>query len=210
MKAIVIGATGLIGRSLIHQLLENPDVSGVLIFARRSSRIEHPKLKEEIVNFDEVGQWKNKVQGDVLFSAMGTTLKTVGSKEAQFRIDHDYQLFVAEAAAHNGVKNYVLISSVNASSRSPFFYLKMKGQLEDKIRKLPFQSVTILRPGPLTGHREKPRMMEEVSTTILSVLPVPSGMKPVEGDQVAKVAIDYGLKGRAGVSIIEAKAILHG
>lgn len=210
MKAIVIGATGLVGRSIITQLLLKNEISAVKIFARRSSGIQHPKLYEHIVDFEKVNDWTSEVTGDVLFSALGTTLKTVGTKDAQYRIDHDYQLMVAIAAATNGVSNYVLISSVNSSSKSPFFYLKMKGELEDKIRTLQFKSVSILRPGPLKGTREKPRLMEEVSTAILSKLPVGAGMKPVDGDQVAKVAIDCGLKGKPGISILEAKAILHG
>lgn len=210
MKAIVIGATGLVGRSIITQLLLKPEISLVQIFARRSTGIKHSKLIEHVVDFEKVNDWKAEVKGDVLFSALGTTLKTVGTKEAQYRIDYDYQLMVALAAASNGVSNYVLISSVNSSSKSPFFYLKMKGELDDKVSTLPFKSISILRPGPLKGNREKPRLMEEVSTAILSKLPVGAGMKPVDGDQVAKVAIDCGLKGKAGVSVIEAKAILRG
>lgn len=210
MKAIVIGATGLVGRSIISQLLVKPEISEVKVFARRSAGIQNPKLSEHIIDFEKVNDWKDKVSGDVLFSALGTTLKTVGSKEAQYRIDHDYQLMVAVAAAANGVSSYVLISSVNATSKSPFFYLKMKGELEDKISTLKFKSVSILRPGPLKGHRENPRTMEVISTAILSRLPVGSGMKPVDGDQVAKVAINCGLAGKPGVEILEAKAILHG
>lgn len=210
MKAIVIGATGLVGRSIITQLLINPEVGEVKVFARRSTGIQNPKLKEHIVDFEKVNDWKQEVSGDALFSALGTTLKTVGSKEAQYRIDHDYQLMVALAAASNHVSSFVLISSVNSSSSSSFFYLKMKGELEDKVRTLGFKSISILRPGPLKGHREKPRLMEEISTAILSKLPVGSGMKPVEADQVAKVAINCGLKAKNGIEVLEAKAILHG
>lgn len=210
MKTIIIGATGLVGKSIIKNLLKRSDVSEVLVFSRRSTGLSDPKLKEEIVDFEKVNDWKHKIQGDVLFSALGTTLKTVGTKEAQYRIDHDYQFMVAVEAALNGVSRYVLISSVNANSRSPFFYLKMKGELEDKIRTLSFSSIFILRPGPLKGHREKPRLMEEISTAVLSKLPVGAGMKPVSGDQVAKVAINCGLAGQSGVKILEAKAILQG
>lgn len=210
MKTIVIGATGLVGRSIITQLLIHPEVSEVKVFARRSTDIHNPKLIEHIVDFEKMNGWKHEVTGDVLFSALGTTLKTVGTKDAQYRIDHDYQLMVALAAASHQVSTYVLISSVNASSTSPFFYLKMKGELEDKVRTLGFKSVSILRPGPLKGHRERPRLMEEISTAILSRLPVGSGMKPVEGDQVAKVAINCGLRAQSGVEVLEAKAILNG
>ncbi len=210
MKAIVVGATGLVGRSIITQLILKPEVTEVKVFARRSTGIQNPKLTENIVDFEKLNEWKSEVQGDVLFSALGTTLKAVGSKEAQFRIDHDYQLMVALAAISNGVSTFVLISSINASSDSSFFYLKMKGELEDKIRTLPFKSVSILRPGPLKGHREQARPMELLSTAILSRLPLGSGMRPVEGDQVAKVAINCGIHAKDGIEVLEAKAILHG
>jgi uncharacterized protein YbjT (DUF2867 family) len=210
MKAIVIGATGLVGKSIIEQLLDNSEVSEVLIFARRSTGIQHSKLIEKIIDFGKMKDWGHEVKGDFLFSALGTTIKAAGSKEAQYLIDHDYQLEMARLAAQNGIKSYVLISSVNASASSPFFYLKMKGELDEEVMKLPFESITILRPGPLKGHRERPRLMEEISTRVLSVLPVNAGMKPVEGSQVAKVAINHGLKGNSGKRILEAKAILRG
>lgn len=210
MKAIVIGATGLVGKSIIEQLLVKNEVTEVLVFARRSTGIQHSKLNEKIIDFGKMKDWGHEVKGDALFSALGTTIKTAGSKEAQYLIDHDYQLGMARHAAQNGVKNYVLISSVNASATSPFFYLKMKGELDEEVMKLPFDSISILRPGPLKGHREHPRLMEEISTSILSLLPVNAGMKPVDGHQVAKVAIDHGLKSIAGKRILEAKAILRG
>lgn len=208
MKAIVIGATGLVGKSITEQLLKLPEIREVRVFSRRSSGIQHSKLRERIVDFDNINGWKNEIRGDILFSALGTTLKAAGSKEAQFRVDHDYQLEVAKSAVHNGVAKYVLISSVNASKSSPFFYLKMKGELEEKVMTLGFSSVCILRPGPLRGHREKPRLSEQISTRLLSILPVSAGMKPVDGSQVARVAIDCGLK-QKGMHILEAKEILE-
>jgi uncharacterized protein YbjT (DUF2867 family) len=131
MKVAIVGATGLVGKSIIVQLLKRPEISEVKVFARRSTGIHNPKISEHIIDFEKVNDWKNEIHGDVLFSALGTTLKTVGNKEAQYRIDHDYQFMVSLAAAANGVSNYVLISSVNSNSKSPFFYLKMKGIAED-------------------------------------------------------------------------------
>jgi uncharacterized protein YbjT (DUF2867 family) len=212
MKAIVIGATGLVGRHMTEILLSDPRISEVLVFTRRQLPLSNPKLITRIVDFDKIEEWKDQVQGDVLFSALGTTLKTVGSKEAQYKIDHDYQLHVAQAAAANNVTAYVLISSVNASSKSPFFYLKMKGELEDKVRQLKFKSVFVLRPGPLKGHREKERLNEVLSIGILDHLPkflVAPTMRPVDGEQVAKVSVKLGLSGAPGFRFVEAKEILN-
>src|SRR5689334_5676279 len=96
--AMVIGATGLVGSHLVQLLLHDDRFAVVKIFARRSTGIQHPKLQERIIDFDHPERWKHLITGDVLFSALGTTLKTAGSKEAQYKIDHTYQFNVAKAA----------------------------------------------------------------------------------------------------------------
>lgn len=213
MKAIVIGATGLVGKSVTEKLLVNDSIDSVQIFVRRPTGLLHNKLVETIIDFDKIDSWKSDLQGDVLISALGTTLKAAGSKEAQFKVDYEYQLQVAKAAAENGVKTYVLISSVNSDPKSPFFYLKMKGQLEEKISLLSFQSIHILRPGPLKGHRETSRLSEVISTKFLDLMPkvlVSAGMRPVAGDRVAEVAVNAGLSAEKGIHIHGPKIILKG
>ena len=205
MKVIVVGATGLVGNNIVKELLLDERVSKLLVFTRRSLEITHPKLEIKIVDFDHIDQWESEIKGDVLFSALGTTLRAAGSKEKQYLIDHDYQHLIAQAAAQNGVKTYVLISSVNADPKSIFFYLRMKGELEEKVGHLPFQSVFILRPGPLVGKREKPRWTEQMSTSFLKILPkalVSPGMKPISGEQVAKVAVLKGLSPEVGIHVL--------
>ena len=91
LTAIVIGATGLVGSELVQQLLDDERFSLVKIFVRRSFGKQHPKLEEHIIDFDKIHEWGHLVSGDVLFSALGTTLKQAGGKEAQYRIDYNYQ-----------------------------------------------------------------------------------------------------------------------
>ena len=79
--------------------------------------------------------------GDVLFSALGTTKKDAGSKDSQYKVDFTYQFNVAKIAAKNRVKHLVLVSSVGANSKSLFFYPKIKGQLEDEVKKLAFDKI---------------------------------------------------------------------
>src|SRR5690349_10962018 len=139
LTAIVIGATGLVGSELVQQLLDDERFSLVKIFVRRSFGKQHPKLEEHIIDFDKIHEWGHLVSGDVLFSALGTTLKQAGGKEAQYRIDYNYQYDVADAAAKNKVPVYVLVSSAMANVDSKIFYTRMKGELERDIKKLPFQ-----------------------------------------------------------------------
>jgi uncharacterized protein YbjT (DUF2867 family) len=211
MKVIVIGSTGLVGNHILKELLGDERVTSILAFVRRSFAITHPKLEVRVVDFNQITQWESEIRGDVLFSSLGTTLRAAGSKENQYLIDHDYQFSIAQSAAINGVTKLVLISSVNADPKSIFFYLRMKGELEEKVAHLPFKSIFILRPGPLVGLREKPRWTEEVSTTFLKILPkalVSPGMIPISGEKVAKAAVMKGLSQEAGVHILGPRFLL--
>ncbi len=161
-KAIVIGATGLVGGQLMELLLNDSRFESVKIFVRRTANITHPKLTEHIVDFDAPDTWKKLVTGDVLYSAMGTTLRVAGSKEAQYKIDYTYQYNVARTAAANEVKEYVLISSAGAAIDSKIFYSRMKGELERDIKRLPFETIHIIRPGLLAGERVQVRTGEKI------------------------------------------------
>ena len=132
-KVNVIGATGLVGRELVKQLLENPEVEKVTIFSRRNSGFQHPKLEQRVIDFNDRESWKPFLQGDVLFSALGTTLKQAGSKEKQYLVDYTYQWQFAEAAAEKGIPAYVLVSSTGASPRSSIFYSRIKGEISLEI-----------------------------------------------------------------------------
>ncbi|MFK8045418.1 MAG: NAD(P)H-binding protein [Crocinitomicaceae bacterium] len=189
MKAIVIGATGLIGKELVKQLLKDELYSEVKVFVRRSTGHCHHKLTEFIVNFDELENHSSDITGDILFSVLGTTLKTAGSKEAQYKVDYSYQFNTAKIAAKNGVSQLVLLSSIGADKNSKMFYPQMKGQLDNDVKSLDFEHVTILRPSMLEGKREEFRWTEKVFTPIMKaavILPCWRKYRPIKDSQVAK------------------------
>src|SRR5512133_1827405 len=126
LGAVVVGATGLVGAEIVRRLLANARFASVAILVRRPSGVAHEKLREHLVDFDAPESFAALVRGDVLFSALGTTLRAAGSKEAQYRVDHGYQLRVAEAARRNGIGTLVLVSSAGASPRARIFYSRMK------------------------------------------------------------------------------------
>jgi len=197
MTALVLGATGMTGKELVKQLLNDDNFSQVVLFVRRTSGESHPKLTEHIVNFDMAHQWQHLVKGDVLFSCMGTTLRKAGSKAAQFKIDYHYQYKTAKAAAANGVKKYVLISAAGASTKSSFFYSRMKGELDEAVQKLKFKSVTILRPGQLYGNREENRKAELFAVKImfaLNRLGILKKYRPLHANSLAKAMINASKK----------------
>ncbi len=168
--AIIIGATGLTGNQLVDLLLHDNRFDKIVVFSRRSLGIKDLKLEEHIIDFANSESWSNFVKGDVLFSALGTTLKVAGSKEAQYKIDYQYQYQFAAIAATNQVSTYVLVSSASANPSSSNFYLRMKGELERDIKKLPFQHIQIIQPGPLDGDRKEKRTMERLSLKVIKSL----------------------------------------
>lgn len=189
-SALLIGATGLVGGALLGQLLEDPDYDRVTIFVRRSTGKAHPKLMEYLIDFGNPETWVPWVVGDVLFSALGTTRAQAGSTSAQRVVDYDYQYAFAQTAAANGVATYVLCSSVGANPSAGAAYMKMKGELDRDVALLPFERAHILRPGPLTGPREKPRFGEGAVVSILgafNAIGLFMQYRPITGEQVAQV-----------------------
>lgn len=202
--AIVIGATGLVGSHLVQLLLQDDRFTIIKVLSRRSIGVRHPKIQESIINFDQPKEWEQLVSGDVLFSALGTTLKKAGSKQAQYKIDHDYQYNVAKTAAQNGVPVYVLVSSAMASEHSRIFYTRMKGELERDIKQLPFQSIHVLQPGMLVGDRKEERLGEKVGTALvrfLNALGIAKKQKPIHASIVAQAMVNASFRNEQKINV---------
>ena len=191
MKALIIGATGATGKDLVSQLLQDQEYQEVHIFVRKATEITHPKLKTHIVNFEKPEDWKNLIQGDVAFSCLGTTLKDAGSKEAQRKVDFDYQYNFAKVAKENNVEDYVLVSSYGADSKSRIFYSRMKGELEERIKELNFNKATIFQPGMLE-RKDSARIGEVIGGTLIKFankLGLFQNQKPLPTNILAKAMI---------------------
>jgi uncharacterized protein YbjT (DUF2867 family) len=210
-KVLIVGATGLVGSEILNYALHDPRVGEIHTFSRRPTGHEHSRLKEHIVDFEQMNDWKHLLTGDVLFSALGTTKKQVGSRQAQRVIDYDYQLRIAQSAKVNGVRNMVIVSAPNAHPKSIFAYTKMKGELERDLMKLGFDKITVIRPGLLKGPRAQKRMLEYTSGKILNTVPVIPGleaMKPVSGKLVAFVCLETAFSPELGQKILNPKDVL--
>ena len=149
MKALIIGATGATGKDLVTQLLADDTYSEVHCFVRKPLTFTHTKLHAHVVDFETPESWADLLRGDVAFSCLGTTLAAAGSKEAQWRVDYDYQYNFAEHCRNNGVPTFVLISAAGAKAPSKLFYNRMKGQLEDAVKELEFPRLLIFQPSVL-------------------------------------------------------------
>lgn len=163
MKAVVIGGSGATGRYLVEELLASNQYREVVLFLRRVSFKEHPKLKQVVIDFNKINELE--MNADVAFSCLGTTLKAAGSKEAQWKIDYDYQFNFAQRAKENGVSNFVLVSAINANSKSKLFYAKLKGAIEEAVVDLDFKHTYIFQPSILIRPESK-RFGEKISAHI--------------------------------------------
>ena len=192
MKALLIGATGATGSDLLQLLLDDSEVESVDIFVRRDPGMEHSKINVHIIDFEKYEEWKHLVKGDVLFSCLGTTLKDAGSKEAQWKVDYDFQYQFAKAARENGVGCYVLVSAMNASSKSKIFYSRMKGKLDDDVSKLGFPKLLIFKPPSLIRKRSN-RKMEKMGVNVINFfnrLGLLKSMRPMSTYTLAKDMLD--------------------
>ena len=191
-KAIVIGGSGLVGKELLALLCEDPNYVSVQYFGRSNVEKNHEKLDFIQTDFSDFNDIKDKINGDVLFSTLGTTIKKAGSKDAQKKVDYDFQLEFATVAAQKNVESYVLISSVGAHPNSRIYYSTLKGQLEQAIKKLDFKYKHILRPSLLSGKRKEGRWGEEFGiklSGLLQFIPFFKKYRAIPAKTVAKAML---------------------
>jgi uncharacterized protein YbjT (DUF2867 family) len=209
LTANVIGATGLTGSELVQLLLEDDRFGKVNIFVRHDTNIHHPKLEQHLVDFRNKKTWAKKLKGDILFSALGTTLKQAGSKEKEYEVDFTFNHEFALEAQKNGIRSYVLVSSVGANPDSRLFYPRMKGELDSAVLKLGFKNIDILRPSSLTGKRHNRRILEELSIPVVQFLTrfIFKKYRPISGRTVAEAMICAAVKPNPHKTIWEADEV---
>mgnify|MGYP001292749657 CR=1 FL=1 len=195
--ALILGATGATGQELVKLLLENPIYDKVTIFVRREVEIFHKKLNIHIINFSKLNEYKDLINGDVLFSALGTTLKDAGSKEKQYIVDYTYQFEFAKIASENRINTYSLVSSLGANVNSLFFYTKIKGKLEKNINQLDFKTIQIFQPPSLIRQPELMRSVEKISVKLfqkISNFGILRSFKPISVEVLASKMLNESLK----------------
>lgn len=204
--AIVLGSTGLVGSQLIRELQAAPYYSSVVLLNRRPSGYSGTTISERIIDFDAPDL--NGISGEHLYCALGTTLRKAGSKAAQFTIDCEYPTTIATRLRERGTKQVILVSSIGANAGASSFYLRTKGQLEENIIGLGFESTVICRPSVLIGERIESRPGEKAAALLLKILsPLLLGaLRKYRGVQASDVAARMVREAQAsarGVRIIE-------
>ncbi len=203
-KAIIVGASGLIGSILLKLLLDNDSYDAVLILVRKELLLSHKKLTQKVIDFDKLSGYGENIMGDALFCCLGSTRKKTPNLADYRKIDHDYPLQLAQIAKQNGIKQYHLVSAVGANSQSSNFYTKMKGEIEDELKKIGLDCLHIYQPSFLTGNRQEQRSREGVAVLIMKILNpfLIGGLKKyrsIPAETVAKAMLNESLKNQEGV-----------
>ena len=109
------------------------------------------------------------------------------AQQLQYKVDVTYQYEFAKAASENGVKSYFLVSSSGANAKSKLFYMRIKGELEEKVKELSFDKIRIFRPSLLLGERDEKRFGEKAAENILKIIvpifPFLKNQRPIEGEK---------------------------
>ena len=210
MHALIIGATGATGSALLTQLLADQTITKVSIFVRKPIQLTHDKLRVHLIDFDNIEAYRPLIEGDVLFCCLGTTAKASGSKQAQWKIEHDYSRQFAQIARENGVSQMVLVSARFANPNSSMFYTKLKGKIEMAMQNLHFPSLSIVRP-PSLVRPNTDRIFEDITVALfngLARLGIMQAMRPIPVDVLAKAMIALAKKQPQGVTVLESPRYL--
>ncbi len=208
--ATIIGATGLIGGYLLQQLMQNENFDTIRLLVRRPFKNEHSKVDVKLVDFSDHESFKLGIDGSgVVFCAVGTTQKKVkGDKEVYRKIDHDIPVNAARFCKETGCNNFSFVSSVGADAKSKNFYLQLKGEVEDEIKKMNLESVSVFRPSILLGDRKESRPAERIGQITMQTFSFVfinnlRKYKPIHAKEVGAAMIYAAKQQKSGFSIYE-------
>ena len=187
-KAAVIGATGATGRHLVTKLGDSGYYEKVQTFGRRLVGGQSSVVEEHLIDFDSPETWADLIDADDIFLCLGTTLRTAGSKAAQYQVDFEYQYAFAQSAREAGAKRIFVISSPGASPKAKGFYLRMKGELDEAVKKLGFGTTVIIKPSLIRARRADKRIGERLGDYLLTPLCKLPGLRryrPINAHELA-------------------------
>jgi uncharacterized protein YbjT (DUF2867 family) len=208
--ATIIGATGLIGSHILELLLNDSHFQTIRLLVRRPVPHKHSKIEAKLIDFEDSESFQLGIEGsDVVFCAIGTTQQKVkGDKEAYRKVDHDIPVNAAKFCKETGCPQFLLVSSVGADVHSNNFYLKLKGEVEDRVRSMQISSISIFRPSLLLGNRNENRRGEKAAQVFMPLFSFAmigkwSKYKPIPAEDVAKAMITAAKLEKPGVQLYE-------
>lgn len=208
--ALVAGASGLVGGRVLRLLLEDPTYSRVTVLARRELPLSHKKLEQRIASFDRLAQIADFPRVHDVFCCLGTTMKQAGSPDAFRKVDFTYVVELARVAVRHRASQFLVVTAVGADPQSRILYSRVKGEAEEAVRRLQFESIQIFRPSLVVGARAQSRPVERVAWLIS--LPIAwaffgplSRYRPIRAETMARAMARIAREAPRGTHVYESK-----
>jgi uncharacterized protein YbjT (DUF2867 family) len=202
-NALVAGASGLVGKSLVKQLLNDDQYGNVVIIARKPIGITNPKLIEQIIDFDAIDQVKLDIAIDDAFCALGTTIKTAGSQQAFYKVDYTYVVNFGKWCSANHVQRLLVVSAMGSNAKSRIFYNRVKGEMEESLSTLSIPQIQVFRPSLLMGNRGEKIAQFVIGSLGFLFVGKLLNYKGIHADVVAKSMIVKAKQDTAGFTVFE-------
>lgn len=169
-RAVIFGASGLVGRELLKILTDDAEISEIIIVLRKQTDEQLPKVKQiSLADFSGLDDYRDSLHADMFFCCIGTTIKKAGSEEEFRRVDFQIPVTIARMAEALSVPHLVIISSVGADEKSSNFYLRTKGQMERSVADVFHGNLKFVRPSLLIGDRKEFRFGEKTAVVFMKV-----------------------------------------
>ena len=195
--AVIIGATGAVGREIVNEILSGEYYNRVYILGRSSiSKLpDDSRLEKIIIDFDNIDFDMDILENADVFASLGTTIKTAGSKENQRKIDVNYTVNFAKLC-EGKVRSFNVVSAIGANSKSKNFYNSLKGELEDKLKEMNLRTLRIFQPSLLISKRDDNRFLEEIFMKVAPIFQFVLKGKikkysPIEASLLGKVIVRF-------------------
>ncbi|CAM6807457.1 NAD(P)H-binding protein [Klebsiella michiganensis] len=204
-QVLLTGATGLVGGHLLRMLLNAPDIKSIAAPTRRPlSDISGVFNPHDPQLTDALAQVVDPV--DIVFCCLGTTRREAGSKEAFVHADYTLVIDTALVGKKLGAQHMLVVSAMGANAHSPFFYNRVKGEMEEALIAQQWPRLTIARPSMLVGEREKKRAGETLLAPLFSLLP--GNLKSIDARDVAGALLAEALSpAQEGVRILSSSQL---
>ena len=211
-STLIIGSTGFVGSYLVQELLDSSDYDSVTALVRKPSFESHPKLKEIVFDFENESEIENLALVNHVFCCLGTTIKTAGSKEAFRFVDYELPLRFAQWAEKMKADSFSIVTAMGANSGSSIFYNQVKGDIENKIKKMSIPKIQIFQPSLIMGPRKESRFGELIGKGIMTLLnPIMIGpakkYRGIHAKTIAQGMVFHLANSGSGLSVFESDQI---
>ena len=210
--ALVAGATGLVGKELINELIADDRFGKIVVLSRRNLAVSHPKLEVRLIDFDSLSDVNPEAKIDVCFCCLGTTQKKAGV-EGRHKVDCQYVVDLAQLCKRHNITTFLVVSAQGANPKSGISYSRSKGQMEEAVKALELGTNYFVRPALISGKRDEFRFGEKIAFYLNSLfIPILIGrlrkFRPVSGTKIARCMVALSQKNQKGSFVIESDQIL--